>query len=64
MDNHDYGEVRDEQHSVNYRYSYDYVQMFDSICIIKLSASQNIALARLGKAKRGERIGVQGKSIE
>ena len=49
-DYHDYGQDRDERHSNIYRYNSDYVHMFDSIGIIKLDASQNRSLSRVGKA--------------
>ena len=49
-DNHNYGQDRDGRHSDNYWYNSDYVQMFDSVRIIKLDASQNRSLAGVGKA--------------
>ena len=52
MDNHYYGQDRDERHSDSYGYNSDSVRMFDSIGIIELDASQNRALAGVGKVNR------------
>ena len=51
-DDHDYDQDRDERHIDSYRYNSDSVRMFDSIGIIELDASQNRALAGVGKATR------------
>ena len=51
-DNHDYRQERDERRSDSYLYNSNYVQMFGSIGIIKMDASQNRDLAGVGKATR------------
>ena len=47
-----YGQDREERHSDSHRYNSDSVRMFDYIGIIELDASQNRALAGVGKATR------------
>ena len=47
-DNHDCGQDRDKWHSDSYLYNPDYVQIFDSIGIIKPYASHNRALDGVG----------------
>ena len=49
-EDHDYVQDRDENHRNSYLYNSNYVWMFDSIGIIELDASQNRALAGVGKA--------------
>ena len=51
-DNHNYGQDRDEWHRDSYWYNSDYVRRFDSGGITELDASQNKALAGVGKAAR------------
>ena len=52
MDHHYYDQDRDERHIKSYWYNSNSVRMFDSIGIIELDTSQNIALAGVGKATR------------
>ena len=49
---HDYGQDREDRHIDSYWYNSDSVRMFDSVGIIELDASQNRALAGVGKAAR------------
>ena len=63
-DDHDYSQDRGERHSDSYRYHSHYVHIFDSIGIIKLDASQNRALAGVGKATRKNMGVVQGSLIQ
>ena len=56
--NHDYVQDRDKRHSNSYPYNSDSVPIFDSIGIIELDASQNRALAGVGKATREKILGV------
>ena len=51
-DDHDYGQDMDKRHRDSYRKNSDSIRMFDSIAIIKMDASQNRALAGVGKATR------------